>query len=128
MNTPPTSQSLTWVYTEDLDGTCRFYAETIGFPQVLDQGACRIFRTSPTGFLGVCQVRPGRWVEPKGTVITFVTDDVDAWHARLVARGAAPETPPARSAAFNVYAFFVRDPNGYLLEFQTFLDPAWPKA
>ena len=127
MTTPPTNQSLTWVYTEDLEGTCRFYTEVVGFAQVLDQGLCRIFRTSGTGFLGVCQVRPGRWVEPKGVVITFVTDDVEAWHAHVVARGAVPESAPSRSEKFNVYAFFLRDPNGYLLEFQTFLDPAWPK-
>ena len=49
MTTPPTNQSLTWVYTEDLEGTCRFYTEVVGFAQVLDQGLCRIFRTSEIG-------------------------------------------------------------------------------
>jgi predicted enzyme related to lactoylglutathione lyase len=125
---PPIDQGITWVYTEDLDGTCRFYGETIGLAQVHDQGLCRIFRISPTAFLGVCKRRPGRFVEPKGVVITFVTPDVDGWHRRLVAAGVAPEGAPERSDQFGVYCFFARDPNGYLLEFQMFLDPNWQKG
>lgn len=122
------SGQVTWVYTNDLDGTARFYAETLGFDMVLDQGLCRIFRAAPHAFVGVCQVRPGRWVEPKGVVVTFVLpapDAVDAWHAKLVANGAKPEGPPFHSETFNVRAFFLLDPNGYRLEFQAFLDPAW---
>ena len=123
-----TDQSITWVYTPDLPGTCAFYAEKLGLPQVFDQGLCRLFRWSPTSFIGVCQVRPGRHVEPKGVVITLVTPDVDGWHRHVLARGITPEAPPQHSGRFNVYSFFVNDPNGYKLEFQTFLDPAWAQA
>lgn len=122
------SGQVTWVYTDDLPGTARFYAEVLGFEMVLDQGLCRIFRAAPHAFVGVCKVRPGRWVEPKGVVVTFVLPtqaDVEAWHAKIVAKGAKPESPPFRSEAFNVHTFFVLDPNGYRLEFQAFLDPAW---
>lgn len=125
---PPVAQSVTWVYTEDLDGTCAFYGATLGLEQVLDQGGCRIFRQSPSSFLGVCRTRPGRWSEPKGVVITFVTPDVDGWHRYLIAQGVTPEGAPEYSAAFNVYCFFARDPNGYLLEFQDFRDPSWPRG
>lgn len=122
------SGQVTWVYTNDLSDTARFYADTLGFEMALDQGLCRIFRAAPHAFVGVCQVRPGRWVEPKGVVVTFVLPDaeaVDATYARLVAAGAEPESPPFHSAQFNVRAFFVLDPNGYRLEFQAFLDPKW---
>jgi hypothetical protein len=27
----------------------------------------------------------------------------------------------------NIYHCFLRDPNGYLIEIQRFLDPAWPR-
>lgn len=119
---------VTWIYTNELPRTAEFYAGVLGLEMVLDQGLCRIFRTAPHAFLGVCQVRPGRWVEPKGVVFTFVLptpEAVDARHAALVARGAVPESAPFRSEAFNVHAFFLLDPNGYRLEFQAFLDPAW---
>lgn len=124
---PPVAQSVTWIYTDDLEATCRFYATTLALAQVLDQGSCRIFRHSPTSFLGVCRTRPGRWSEPKGVVITFVTPDIHGWHAWLVAQGVTPEGPPAYSEAFNVDSFFALDPNGYRLEFQNFRDPAWPR-
>jgi predicted enzyme related to lactoylglutathione lyase len=126
---PAIEQGVTWVYTHDIGATCAFYRDRIGLEQVLDQGGlCRIFRMGPANFLGVCQVRPGRHVEPKGVVITFVVPDVDAWHRHLVAAGVTPEGPPERSEKFNVYCFFARDPNGYLLEFQAFLDPAWKRG
>lgn len=121
------SGQVTWVYTNDLPDTARFYADTLGFEMVLDQGLCRIFRAAPHAFVGVCQVRPGRFVEPKGVVVTFVLPtpaDVDSWHAKIVAKGAKPEAP-FHSERFKVRAFFVHDPNGYKLEFQAFLDPAW---
>ena len=123
---PPIDQQVTWVYTADLPGTAPFYADILGLELVLDQGQCRIFRAGADSFIGVCHARPGRHVEPKGVVFTFVTPDVDGWHARLKAKGVASLEEPQRSEACNVYAFFVRDPNGYLLEFQQFLDPAWP--
>lgn len=126
MNTPPNHQSITWVYTLDLDGTARFYAETLGLELVLDQGLCRIYRWSATSFIGVCFARPGRFVEPKGVVLSFITPDVDGWYAHFIAKGVSPEGEPQESAQFGVYCFFVKDPNGYLLEFQTFRNPAWP--
>ncbi|MBM3535080.1 MAG: VOC family protein [Alphaproteobacteria bacterium] len=123
----PIDQQVTWVYTHDLPSTARFYGETIGLEQVLDQGGCRIFKASATSFIGVCQVRPGRFVEPKGVVITFVTDAVDEWHAALKAKGVTILEPPAYHPNFVVYCFFAADPNGYKLEFQQFRSPDWKK-
>ena len=81
-----------------------------------------------TAFLGVCRTRAGRYVEPKGVGPTLLSPDADGWYARLQDRVVALEGPPERSEQFNVYCFFARDPNRYLVEFQTFLDPAWPPA
>ena len=119
------AQQVTWVYTHDIAGTAGFYGDIIGLEQVLDQGQCRIFKTSATSFLGVCQVRPGRFVEPKGVVITLVTTEVDKWHEALKAKGVTILEPPAYHPSFDVYCFFAADPNGYKLEFQTFRSPAW---
>ncbi|MBM3545675.1 MAG: VOC family protein [Alphaproteobacteria bacterium] len=124
---PPIDQQITWVYTNDLPGTARFYGETIGLEQVLDQGGCRIFKTSATSFIGVCPVRPGRFVEPKGVVLTLVTDKVDEWHEMLKAKGVIILEPPTFHPSFAVYCLFAADPNGYKLEFQEFRTPAWKK-
>ncbi len=128
---PTIVQQVTWIYSEDLKGTSRFYTDTLGLTQVFDQGLCRLLRLTQTSFLGLCQVRPGRHVEPRGVVITMVSTDqagVDAWHDQLATAGYPADGVPERHEDFNVYCFFARDPNGYLLEFQTFLDPAWALA
>ena len=128
MDRPRIDDQITWVYTNDLPGTARFYAETLGLTQVLDQGQCRVFRTCDHGYIGVCKVRPGRHVEPKGVVLTLVTKQVDEWHERLRKAGAMIEAPPKDSPEYGIYAFFAQDPNGYRLEFQRFHDPNWSKG
>ena len=121
----PFDQQVTFLYTRDLAASAYFYGEVLGLPLVLDQGLCRIYRVSGDAFLGVCQ-RDGATVNPATVIVTFVTDDVDGWHARLVARGVVFEKAPALNPAYNIYHCFLRDPAGWLLEIQQFLDPAWP--
>jgi catechol 2,3-dioxygenase-like lactoylglutathione lyase family enzyme len=125
MTPPPIDQQVSFIYTRDLARSARFYAEVLGLEPVLDQGACRIFRVAEGGFLGVC-TNPARAIVPEGFTLTFVTPEVDAWHDRLAEHGVSIEAPPAENTRFRIYNFFARDPDGYLLEFQRFLDPRWP--
>jgi catechol 2,3-dioxygenase-like lactoylglutathione lyase family enzyme len=60
-------------------------------------------------------------------ILTLVSTDVEGWHQFLVERGVPVEKPPTFNAKFNITHLFLRDPNGYLVEIQTFHDPAWPK-
>jgi catechol 2,3-dioxygenase-like lactoylglutathione lyase family enzyme len=121
--TAPFAQHVTFLYTSDLAETARFYEDVIGLPLVLDQGSCRIYRVSADGFLGFCA---RRGAQPSGVIVTFVTQDVDDWYVRLCVRDVVFEKTPALNPAYNIYHCFLRDPNGYLLEIQRFLDPAWP--
>ncbi len=121
-------QQITWVYTEDLEGTAAFYRDLLGLPVVRDEGAARIFRTGPASFIGICRAFEDRVVEPRGGMITLVTDAVDTWYKRLEQAGARLRGPPERLEAFGIYGFFAEDPNGYVIEFQKFLDPAPPEA
>ena len=121
--TAPFAQHVTFLYTSDLAETARFYEDMIGLPLVLDQGSCRIYRVSADGFLGFCA---RRGAQPSGVIVTFVTQDVDDWYTRLRARGVVFEKAPTLNPDYNIYHCFLRDPNGYLLEIQRFLDPAWP--
>jgi catechol 2,3-dioxygenase-like lactoylglutathione lyase family enzyme len=119
----PFDAQVTFLYTADFEAAVAFYEETLELPLALDQGGCRIYRASGDGFISVC-----RRAEPAptdGVIVTFVTEDVDAWHARLVERGVVFEKPPTLNAEYNIYHCFLRDPSGYLLEIQRFDDPAW---
>ena len=52
---PQIDQQITFLYTTDLLETTTFYEDVMGFELVLDQKTCRIYRTSPNAFLGICQ-------------------------------------------------------------------------
>jgi len=122
---PPFTQQVTFLYTPDLVATARFYEQVLGLELVLDQGTCRIYRVSRDGFVGFCQ-KEGGDPRPQTIILTFVTPDVDSWYERLTAQGVAFDKPPTFNPQYNIYHCFLRDPNGYLLEIQRFLDLAWP--
>jgi catechol 2,3-dioxygenase-like lactoylglutathione lyase family enzyme len=116
----PIDAQISWVYTEDLDATADFYGRILGLECSRDQGSARVYRTAAGAFIGLCRAFEDRVVEPKGGMISIVTDDVDGWYRRLQANGLAIDEPPRRLERFGIYSFFVRDPNGYVIEFQQF--------
>ena len=123
--TPSIDQQVTFVYTRDLSTTVHFYEKVMNLPLVLDQGSCRIYRVSRDGFLGFCE-RVEAPKKPSGIIFTLVTHEVDEWHRYLSEQGVEFEKPPTHNPTYNIYHCFLRDPNGYLIEIQQFLDPAWP--
>lgn len=114
------SAQITWVYTQDLDSTAKFYTDKLQLKCLRESPDSRIFETAENAAIGLCRVFAGRVVEPKGGMISIVTDDVDAWYRRLIANGLPIDEPPRRLRQFGIYSFFVRDPNGYVIEFQQF--------
>lgn len=123
---PPAFDSqITFLYTDDLAATVRFYEDVLGFSLWLDQTTCRIYRVAGGAFIGICQTGQGEAQQtgPKANVIlTLVTDDVEGWHAHLVAHGVVFEKAPAVNTRYQIYNAFFRDPNGYLFEIQRFLN------
>ena len=122
MNQPKIKYQISWVYTENLEHTSSFYENDLGLDLIRDEGSARIFRVSSTAQIGVCKSFEDRAVEPRGGMITLVTDDVDEWYSRLLRKNVKVRGAPHRLEAFNIYTFFAEDPNGYVLEFQKFLD------
>jgi catechol 2,3-dioxygenase-like lactoylglutathione lyase family enzyme len=114
---------ITFCYTLDLTTTSRFYSQKLGLPLVLDQGGCRIYRTAPGAYLAFCDREDsGR---PSGVVLTLVTEDVDAWYEQLTGLGVAFEQEPTHNDEYGIYHCLLSDPNGYLIEIQSFDDPNW---
>jgi catechol 2,3-dioxygenase-like lactoylglutathione lyase family enzyme len=126
MSPKPFDQFVCFIYCEDLGKTCRFYEEIIGLKLVLDQGSCRIYRVAPNSFLGVCTGMDAP-KDQSSVILTLVTDDVDGWYAYLKPFNLTFEKTPQLYEKFNIYHLFVRDPEGYLVEIQQFLDKDWPK-
>jgi catechol 2,3-dioxygenase-like lactoylglutathione lyase family enzyme len=123
---PPAFDSqITFLYTQDLEASAKFYGEVLGFPLWLDQGTCRIYSAASGGLIGVCQTGSGEAQQvdrQPNLIVTLVTEDVDGWYDYLRGRGVTFEKPPSINERYRIYNCFFRDPNGYLLEIQRFLD------
>lgn len=112
---------IAFYYTTDLKATAEFYEIKLDLKLHRDQGDCRIYQINAGAYIGFCERDA---VDPTGNIICFVTDDVDAWYKRLRMVGVVFEKEPAINPQYNIYHCFLRDPSGYLLEIQTFLDDA----
>ncbi len=114
---------ITFLTVADLNASHAFYGGALGLPLVLDQGPCRIYRTTPSAYLGICTHRED--VRPEGVIVTLLTDQVDEWCEALIAKGTTIEDGPRLNERFNIYHAFLRDPDGHLVEIQQFVDPRW---
>lgn len=123
MSDPIPKSGIFFLKTKDLAATTAFYTQVMGFKLVLDQGKCCIFRICPNCFAGFCLTE-----EATGSpevILTVEIEDVDAFCNYLETQGVKIEVRPRRNKDYNIYQMFIRDPNGYLIEIQRFLDPAW---
>lgn len=122
---PAYSQQVTFIYVRDLAEGSRFLEHVLGLPFVLEQGGgCRIHQVNPGAYLGVCTNRPPP--DDKGVTYSLVVPDVAVAYQTLKERGAEFEAPPKFSERFQVTSAFVKGPEGYRFEIQSFVDSAWP--
>lgn len=110
--------------TSDMHKTHSFYNEVLGLPLALEQTTCRLYAVPGGGHVGFCEHLPVTHAH-KSPLITLVTNDVDAIYERILAAGIKPEVEPQENTEFKLYHFFVKDPVGYTVEIQQFLDDNW---
>ncbi|MFN7633914.1 MAG: VOC family protein, partial [Acetobacteraceae bacterium] len=89
---PFIEQYVTWLYSDDIETLAAFDRDVLEVPHVLDQGVCRVFQVSPTGFLGVCN-KEGRPRGTKGMMVTFLVEDVEEAYRHLLGRGVEFDGP-----------------------------------
>jgi catechol 2,3-dioxygenase-like lactoylglutathione lyase family enzyme len=136
---PPTAQLCTFINASSLEESVHFYVTVLGLEPVYGQpGFVTFVRITNTSFLGICkrEDRAANYLgDTKGAIVCLVfrkNEEVDRWHEVLIAKGVAIEKAPSPGRSSDgkdipsIYNMFVRDPVGYLVEFQVFHDPAWP--
>jgi catechol 2,3-dioxygenase-like lactoylglutathione lyase family enzyme len=99
-----------------------FYTGELGFDLWLEQdGGCTILQRENL-LIGFCDAEQS---ETDG-IVTVVVEDretVDDLYDRL---GAHARGPPEENAAFDIYQWFLTDPDGRSVEIQTFLHDTPP--
>jgi predicted enzyme related to lactoylglutathione lyase len=113
-------KQIIFLSTNDLKATTHFYSNLIKLDLFLDQGDCVIFKTSDNGYIGFCE-RPVNIVKGK-IIITFIVENVDHIYEDYLSISDIKVSPPTINHKYRIYHFFITDPNGYLIEFQKFLD------
>jgi len=114
-------KQITFLPTTDLNATSKFYEDNFGLILNLDQGDCRIYKTSSTAYLGFCE---REFELTKGKIIlTLIVEDVEEQHKVLSRNSNLVLSDVVHNKKYNIIHFFVTDPNGYLVEIQKFLDP-----
>ncbi|MEL6402854.1 MAG: VOC family protein [Chloroflexota bacterium] len=125
--TLPIDEQITFLYCEDLEATAPFYEDVLGFELAVDQGSCRIYHiVGRKAYFGLCERATPR--EKDGVIFTLVTQDVDGWYERITSKGITPEHEPRMNETYGIYHFFVKDPNGYLIEIQRFATEDWDES
>lgn len=112
---------ITFLGTKDLSKTSNFYQNYLDLTLYKDQGVCLIFNINDQSKIGFCK-HISVIHNDKSPIITFVTEDVDKLYNRLIKLGFNITEKPKINQNFNIYHFFCKDPNGYTIEIQRFLD------
>lgn len=102
-----------------LQKTDDFYLRTLKLKLWHSQPGCHIY-DSGYGYLGF--VEAPQMTLPAYSCISFNCADqreVDDWHCRL--KDQPGITAPRKHPQFNVYSFFLHDPDGHTVEFQKIL-------
>ena len=105
----------------DIEETTHYYLNEIGLTLYVDQGACRIFDTG-YGYIGFCEYEDR--ILCNKTCISFnlsSIEEVNAYYEKFKAKNAKDLTVPQKHPKFDVYSFFMKDVNGYTIEFQKLL-------
>jgi predicted enzyme related to lactoylglutathione lyase len=114
--------NLVFFYYPDLGEAEKFYGNLLGFEKVLDYGFARIFRLSPSTFIGLVDESKGMHdpSEPKSVTLSFATNEIDQWYEYLSKQGVQMHRPLSDSSRIPIRGFVALDPAGYFLEFETF--------
>ena len=98
----------------------RFYGRVLNLPQT----GPGLFRLSETAFLRILPLsEAGADADaPKTATLSFVTDEVDGWYAYLKSENVAMRAELKSASRHPTRGFVAIDPEGYLLEFERFLE------
>lgn len=108
--------------TNNLEETDKFYKKFFDLKIYKDQGKCKIYKIPGAGMIAFCE-HMEVLTKDNSPIITFLTEKVDETYEKFENMdGIELISKPVKKEDFGIYQFFAKDPNGYTLEIQKFLD------
>ncbi len=117
--------TILWLYYRDTAAANRFYTEILGAGPIVDQGWAWAHQVSGSGFIGVVDSERGlhQATDDKGVTVSLVVDDIDAWFEYMKdVAGFEFRSAEIGDESGRVRTFVGYDPEGYFLEWDTFVD------
>lgn len=119
-------ENIVMFYYKDISQVAPFYEQTLGLSKTFNEEWAKIYRLTPTSFVGVIQESEGGFhkAQPDNAVmLSIVTEEVDGWYEHL-------KRDPSITFVKEIYnnehapirAFLIRDPGGYTIEFFQWLE------
>lgn len=118
------SATVLWLYYDELAPNERFYEELLNESLLVDQGWAKVYRASPTGYIGLVDGARGMHssTEENAVTVSFLTRDVRGWMERARTLGVELRSDSIGMESDRVETFVGYDPTGYFLEWDHFLD------
>jgi len=111
-----------FLYYKDLDRATQFYTETLGLELLSDYTMAKILRITSDSYLILVDATKGMHTaaEPKTVALALLTNQLGQWYDYLKQKGVKIkyDYKPKEGGAHD--GFVAVDPEGYLLEFETF--------
>lgn len=111
-----------FLYYKDLDKATKFYTETLGLELLSDYTMAKILRITSDSYLILVDATKGMHTadEPKTVALALLTNQLGEWYDYLKKEGVKIkyDYKPKEGGAHD--GFVAIDPEGYLLEFETF--------
>ena len=116
--------TVVWFYYKDMPAIQAFYEEVMGFDLIVDQGWTKIYRISPSGYMGLVDEQRGmhNFTEKKAVTMSFWTDRIDDWYAYVSTNDSFEMRSEKVEATDRYRAFVAYDPEGYYLEWNVFTE------
>jgi predicted enzyme related to lactoylglutathione lyase len=117
--------NITFLYYNDLEAAAHFYSKVMKFKLVVDQGWAKVYAMQGNAFIGIVSGDRGfhQAQDDNAVLITLVVDDVKAWHDYLKEQNVAELGEYKEVPDIQIQGFFFKDPGGYAIEIQKFLEP-----
>jgi catechol 2,3-dioxygenase-like lactoylglutathione lyase family enzyme len=116
--------NMIFFYYDDLEKAVDFYEGILGLTLVLDYEFAKAYRISESSYICLVDHTQGMHdvSEPKTVALDFMTQQIEGWYTYLREQDVEIHTPLKEPTDYPFRNFIVSDPEGYLLEFESFTE------
>ena len=124
---PEVLDQVVFLYYADLDKAAHFYETVLGFKQIEQTQAVEwvaIYKATDNSYVGIVDEKKGtlKTSQEKPVMLSWVTDDVDAWYEYLKDKNVSIIRAPKTNLETGIRAMLLKDTGGYMLEFFQWLE------